>query len=93
MARIKLGGLSSLSLVSCGVKGKQFDDNGQIRLSVRQVALKIIMSRDTSARAFRDLQAKYFFLRVVTGASLGVSGMNNTAEYEITTITAPSNPL
>ena len=92
MARIKLGGLSSLSLVSCGVKGKQFDDNGQIRLSVRQAALKMGKSKDTAARAFRDLQAKGF-LRVVTAACLGVSGMGKTAEYEITTITTPSKPL
>ena len=38
------------------------------------------------------MQAKGFF-RVVKGASLGVSGMGKTIEYEITTITTPSNPL
>ena len=73
-------------------KGKQFNNNGQIRLSVRQAALKMGKSKDTAARAFRDLQAKGF-LRVVTAACLGVSGMGKTAEYEITTITTPSKPL
>ena len=73
-------------------KGKQFNNNRQIRLSVRQAALKMGKSKDTAARAFRDLQAKGF-LRVVRGASLGVSGMGKTTEYEITTITTPSNPL
>ena len=73
-------------------KGKQFNNNGQIRLSVRQAALKMGKSKDTAARAFRDLQAKGF-LRVVTGACLGVSGMGKTNEYEITTITTSSKPL
>ena len=72
--------------------GKRFNNNGQIRLSVRQAALKMGISKDTAARAFRDLQAKGF-LRVVTGASLGVSGMGKTTEYEITSITTPSKPL
>ena len=73
-------------------KGKRFNNNGQIKLSVRQAALKMGISKDTAARAFRDLQAKGF-LRVVTGASLGVSGMGKTTEYEITSITTPSKPL
>ena len=41
-------------------KGKQFNNNGQIRLSVRQAALKMGISKATAARAFRDLQAKGF---------------------------------
>ena len=72
-------------------KGKQFNNNGKIRLSARQAALKMGTCKDTAARAFRDLQAKGF-LRVVRGACLGDSGMGKTTEYEITTITTPSNP-
>ena len=73
-------------------KGKKFNNNGQIRLSVRQATLKMGISKDTVSWAFRDLQAKGF-LRVVEGASLGVSGMGKTTAYEITTITTPSNLL
>ena len=73
-------------------KGKKFNNNGQIRLSVRQATLKMGISKDTVSWAFRDLQAKGFLL-VVEGASLGVSGMGKKTEYEITKITTPSNLL
>ena len=73
-------------------KGKKFNNNGQIRLSVRQATLKMGISKDTVSWAFRDLQAKGFLL-VVEGASLGVSGMGKTTEYEIIKITTPSNLL
>ena len=73
-------------------KGPKANNNGKISLSVRQAADRLGISKDTAARAFQDLQAKGF-LRVVTGASLGVSGMGKTTEYEITSITTPSKPL
>ena len=45
-------------------KGKKFNNNGQIRLSVRQATLKMGISKDTVSWAFRDLQAKGFLLVV-----------------------------
>ena len=58
MARIKLVGSSSYPWLVMEFNGKRFNNNGQIRLSVRQAALKMGISKDTAARVFRDLQAK-----------------------------------
>ena len=71
-------------------KGEQFNNNGKIRLSVRQAALKMGVSKDTAARAFYDLQAKGF-IKVKKGGSLGISGMGKCPEYEITGRTLPEN--
>ena len=71
-------------------KGTQFNNNGKIRLSVRQAALKMGVSKDTAARAFYDLQAKGF-IKVKKGGSLGISGMGKCPEYEITDIILPEN--
>jgi DNA-binding transcriptional MocR family regulator len=71
-------------------KGKKYNNNGKIRLSVRQAALKMGTSKDTVARAFGDLQAKGF-IKVTKGGSLGISGMGKCPEYEIAAITLPEN--
>ena len=71
-------------------KGKNYNNNGKIRLSVRQAALKMGTSKDTVARAFGDLQAKGF-IKVTKGGSLGISGMGKCPEYEIAAITLPEN--
>ena len=46
------------------------------------------VSRDTAAKAFRDLQAKGFIV-VTKGGSLGVTGHGKCPEYEITSIGMP----
>lgn len=66
-------------------KGAEFNNNGQISLSVRQAAERMGVARDTAAKAFRDLQAKGFIV-VKRGASLGVEGHGKCPEYEITFI-------
>lgn len=66
-------------------KGKNYNNNGKISLSVRQAAERMGVARDTAARAFRDLQAKGF-IKVKKGASLGVEGHGKCPEYEITSI-------
>ena len=71
-------------------RGVKFNNNGKIRLSVRQAAERMGVARDTAARAFHDLQAKGFLL-VKKGASLGVSGHGKCPEYEITFITNVHN--
>ena len=64
-------------------KGADLNNNGKISLSVRQVAKRMGVARDTAAKAFRDLQAKGFIV-VKKGASLGVEGHGKCPEYEIT---------
>ena len=71
-------------------KGTQFNNNGEIRLSVRQAAFKMGVSKDTAARAFYDLQAKGF-IKVKKGGSLGISGMGKCPEYEITGLPLSEN--
>lgn len=71
-------------------KGSRFNNNGRIRLSVRQAAWKMGTSKDTAARAFIDLQLKGF-IKVRKGASLGVFGMGKSPEYEIAAIPMPEN--
>ena len=66
-------------------KGKKYNNNGKISLSVRQAAERMGVARDTAAKAFRDLQAKGFIV-VKKGASLGVAGHGKCPEYEITFI-------
>ena len=71
-------------------KGKTYNNNGQIKLSVRQAALKMGSSKDTASRAFCDLQAKGF-IKVKKGGSLGISGMGKCPEYEIAALPLPVN--
>ena len=71
-------------------KGEKYNNNGEIRLSVRQAGFKMGVSKDTAARAFYDLQAKGF-IKVKKGGSLGISGMGKCPEYEITGLTLPEN--
>ena len=71
-------------------KGKIYNNDGKIRLSFRQAALKMGTSKDTVARAFGDLQAKGF-IKVTKPGSLGISGMGKCPEYEIAALTLPKN--
>ena len=70
--------------------GEKYNNNGEIRLSVRQAAFKMGVSKDTAARAFYDLQAKGF-IKVKKGGSLGISGMGKCPEYEITGLPLSEN--
>lgn len=68
--------------------GPNYNNNGKITLSVRQAAERMGVSRDTAAKAFRELQAKGFIV-VTKGGSLGVTGHAKCPEYEITSIAMP----
>ncbi len=66
-------------------RGAQNNNNGKIRLSVRQAAAKMGIGRDAVAMAFHDLQAKGFLV-VTEPARLGMSGEAKSPAYEITEI-------
>ena len=70
-------------------KGADFNNNGKIRLSVRQASTRLGVGRDTAARAFHDLQAKGFII-VTEPARLGLSGEAKSPAYEITELKTPS---
>ena len=72
-------------------KRQNYNNNGKIMMSVRQAAAKISVTRDTAAKAIRDLQAKGFIV-VRKGSSLGVEGHGKCPEYEITSIVTPTGP-
>lgn len=70
-------------------KGARANNNGSIRLSVRQAAKRLGVSNDTAAKAFRELQAKGFLV-VREPAVLGMEGHAKSPAFEITEIvTAP----
>jgi DNA-binding transcriptional MocR family regulator len=69
-------------------KGPQYNNNGRIRLSLRQAAKALGVTKDTAARAFQDLQAKGF-IAVTKPAILGVDGGGTAHEYEITELAMP----
>ena len=73
-------------------KGKNYNNNGKIMMSVRQAAEKISVTRDSAAKAIRDLQAKGFIV-VRKGGSLGIEGHGKCPEYEITSIATPTGPV
>ena len=72
-------------------KGTNYNNNGKIIMSVRQAAQRINVTRDTAAKAIRDLQAKGFIV-VRKGGSLGIEGHGKCPEYEITSIATPTGP-
>lgn len=69
-------------------RGPQNNNNGKIRLSVRQAADRLGVGINTAARAFHDLQAKGFLV-VTEHARLGVEGQATCPAYELTEITLP----
>lgn len=68
--------------------GPQFNNNGKIRLSVRQAAEMLGVSRNTAALGFHDLQAKGFIC-VTRQAQLGVGGEASAPMYELTELAMP----
>lgn len=65
--------------------GPNNNNNGKIRLSVRQAASRLGVSINTAARAFHDLQAKGFIV-ITEHAHLGVSGSATSPAFELTEI-------
>jgi DNA-binding transcriptional MocR family regulator len=64
-------------------KGKNYCNNGEIKLSTRQAAYALGVNVDTAARAFRDLQAKGFIVMTNPGC-LGIAGKGISPSYELT---------
>ena len=69
-------------------RGPEANNNGQIRLSVRQAAARLGVGTDTAARAFYDLQAKGFLV-MREPAHLGLSGAAKSPAFELTEIEMP----
>lgn len=72
-------------------RGPDANNNGRIRLSVRQAAAKIGVGVNTAARGFQDLQAKGFIV-VKTKGALGVDGEARGPSYELTELAMPKDP-
>lgn len=70
-------------------KGTQSNNNGKIRLSVRQAAELLGVSISTASRAFHDLQAKGF-VHVTEAARLGLGGDAKSPTLELTELAMPS---
>lgn len=64
-------------------RGKKFNNNGKLRLSVRQASEAMGCAPDTAAKAFHHLQAKGFIIQT-QGACLGTAGMGKAPAYELT---------
>ncbi|WP_424992414.1 helix-turn-helix domain-containing protein [Oceaniradius stylonematis] len=71
-------------------RGPQANNNGRIRLSVRQAAERMGVGINTAARAFHELQAKGFIV-CTEGARLGVGGEAKSPAYEITELAMPGS--
>ncbi|WP_114966817.1 hypothetical protein [Alkalilacustris brevis] len=69
-------------------RGPDANNNGKIRLSVRQASERLGVRPNTAARAFHDLQAKGFIV-VTEHARLGVDGAACAPAFEITEIKLP----
>lgn len=66
-------------------RGAKFNNNGDLRLSVRQAADRMGCAINTAMRGFQDLQAKGFIIQT-EGASLGTEGLGKAPSYELTEI-------
>lgn len=71
-------------------RGPSANNNGAIRLSVRQAAECMGVGTDTAARAFHGLQSKGFIV-VTQAARLGLEGVAKSPTYEITEIEMPNS--
>lgn len=68
--------------------GPKNNNNGKLRLSVRQAADCLGCGRMAAARAFHDLQAKGFLVQT-EHACLGTDGMAKSPAFEVTEIAIP----
>lgn len=66
-------------------RGPKANNNGKIRLSVRQAAERMGIANNTAGKAFHDLQAKGFIV-VTEHARLGIGGEAKSPAYELTEI-------
>lgn len=69
-------------------RGPENNNNGKLRLSVRQASNCLGVSLNTASKAFHDLQAKGFLV-ITERAVLGSSGDAKSAAYELTEIALP----
>jgi len=69
--------------------GPNANNNGKLRLSVRQAAQCLGVNVKTAARAFHDLQAKGF-ITVTEPACLGAGGSAQSPMFEVTELATPS---
>ena len=70
--------------------GTDYNNNGKIRLSVRQAAARLGVRPATAALAFHDLQRKGFIFQT-EAATLGVEGAAKSPAYEITELKMPGS--
>jgi DNA-binding transcriptional MocR family regulator len=68
-------------------RGDKFNNNGKLRLSVRQASKAMGCAHNTAAKAFHALQAKGFIIQT-QGACLGTEGMGKAPAYELTEMPA-----
>ncbi|MGQ4272611.1 hypothetical protein [Terrihabitans sp. B22-R8] len=71
-------------------RGAQANNNGKLRLSVRQAAQRVGIANNTAAEGFRDLQRKGFLVQT-EHACLGVEGEARAPAYEVTELAMPGN--
>ena len=69
--------------------GPNFNQNGKLRLSIRQAAEKMNLARNTIAQAFHELQGKGFIV-VTETACLGIRGAAKAPAYEMTDLPLPT---
>lgn len=69
--------------------GPKANNNGKLRLSVRQAAECLGCNPKTAGRAFHDLQAKGFIVQT-EAACLGAGGDAQSPAYEVTEIALPT---
>lgn len=88
--------LSALSLAAQAIypwlllewHGPKANNNGTIRLSVRQAADRLGVSRKVAAEAFHELQRKGFVV-VVEAAQLGLGSQAKGPGFELTSLALP----
>jgi DNA-binding transcriptional MocR family regulator len=71
-------------------RGPSANNNGKLRLSVRQAAERLGCNPKTAGRAFHDLQAKGFIVQT-EGACLSSGGDAQSPSYEVTEISLPTS--
>lgn len=71
-------------------RGPTANNNGNIRLSVRQAAERLGVTPNTAANAFKDLQRKGFIV-LTEFARLGIEGAAKSSAWEITELQMPGS--
>lgn len=71
-------------------RGLKYNNNGKIRLSLKQAAERMGVVVDTAASAFHDLQ-RMGFIVVTQPAQLGMGGHARPTAYELTELELPNS--